>query len=490
MATFLEKLESRVQEADSLVCIGLDPYPEELPDVSKLAVQTSRALQMSKAAQDYCLRLIEATADVAAAFKPNIAFFEAYGPKGISALQEVIAAIPARVPVILDAKRGDIASTASAYAQAAFQTLETDAITVNPLLGKDSLAPFIGNPEKGAFLLCKTSNPGSADFQDLSVIGEKGQPPLTIYETIARLAQDWNANKNIGLVVGATYPEALARVRALAPDLWILSPGVGPQGGDLQATLQAGLRPDGMGVLISTSRSIARAPSPRQAAIDLRDAINRTRQAIREKAAAPPLPGALPPLLAPIADGLLDTGCIRFGQFTLKSGASSPIYIDLRQLVSYPGLLAQVAAAYMPILRGLSFDRLAAIPYAAIPIATAISLQSGWSLIYPRKEAKAYGTMSDIEGAFKPGEQVVLIDDLATTGGSKVEAIEKLNAAGLKVEDVVVLVNRQSGATGMLKQSGFRLHAVLSLSQLLDYWERSGKVLASEIATVRLFLQR
>ena len=147
-----------------------------------------------------------------------------------------------------------------------------------------------------------------------------------------------------------------------------------------------------------------------------------------------------------LADGLLDAGCIKFGEFTLKSGLISPIYIDLRMLVSYPGLLAVVAQSYLPLLSGLQFSRIAGLPYAAIPIATAISLAGNYPMIYPRKEVKAYGTKAEIEGEYHPGETIVVIDDLATTGGSKFEAIEKLTGAGLVVKDVVVLVDRQSGA--------------------------------------------
>jgi uridine monophosphate synthetase len=146
---------------------------------------------------------------------------------------------------------------------------------------------------------------------------------------------------------------------------------------------------------------------------------------------------------ARLADALLGAGCIKFGQFTLKSGLISPIYLDLRQLVAFPRLLDDVAAAYVKILRRLSFDRLAALPYAALPIGTAVSLQGNWPMIYPRKEAKTYGTKADIEGIFQPGETVAVVDDLATTGGSKFEAIEKLTAAGLKVRDVIVLIDRQ-----------------------------------------------
>jgi uridine monophosphate synthetase len=191
-----------------------------------------------------------------------------------------------------------------------------------------------------------------------------------------------------------------------------------------------------------------------------------------------------------LADSLLQAGCVRFGEFTLKSGLSSPIYLDLRQLVSYPKLLAQVAAAYAAILEKLQFDRLAALPYAALPIGTAVSLLGNWPLIYPRKEAKEYGTRAEIEGFFQPGEQVVVIDDLTTTGGSKFEAIEKLTAAGLKVKDVVVLIDRQSGASQALAQAGLALHAVFTLGELLDGWEANGRLPGEQIAAVRDFLKK
>jgi uridine monophosphate synthetase len=193
--------------------------------------------------------------------------------------------------------------------------------------------------------------------------------------------------------------------------------------------------------------------------------------------------------LSTLADGLLSAGCIKFGEFTLKSGLKSPIYIDLRRVISYPKLLEQIAESYLPILRPLSFERIAGLPYAAIPIATAISLQGNYPMIYPRKEVKTYGTKAEIEGDFQAGETALVIDDLATTGGSKFEAIEKLTAVGLKVKDIVVLVDRQSGAKESLEQAGYALHAVLTITQLLDYYESTGKVEKDKIAETRKFLE-
>lgn len=283
MESFFSFLEKRVDDCSSLLCVGLDPH------VSDLSEPTARG------ALDFSLNLVKQTARYAAAFKPNAAFFEQFGAEGWTALKTVIEAIQQQsdrmgsmIPVVLDAKRGDISSTAEAYAKAAFETLGAHCITLSPYLGKDSIDPFIGNPEKGVFLLCKTSNPGASDLQDLIVVradvpvrpdcddnvkGEHAGSPRPLYIHVAHLAQTWNTKNNIGLVVGATQPEALARVRAAAPSLWFLSPGVGTQGGDLETALKAGLRKDGKGMLIPISRGISRAENPGLAAAKLRDEI-------------------------------------------------------------------------------------------------------------------------------------------------------------------------------------------------------------------------
>jgi uridine monophosphate synthetase len=267
MESFFSFLEKRVDDSSSLLCVGLDPHVSDLPSPT------------ADAALSFCLNLVKQTARYAAAFKPNAAFFEVLGPGGWRALKRVIEAIReesdrfgSMIPVILDAKRGDIASTAEAYAKSAFEELGAHAITLNPYLGRDSIEPFIQDREKGVFLLCKTSNPGASDLQDL-MVDVQAQHLVPLHVHIARLAQSWNTRNNIGLVVGATQPEALARVRAAAPELWFLGPGVGTQGADAESALRAGLRQDGKGMLISVSRGIARAEDPGRAAAELRDEI-------------------------------------------------------------------------------------------------------------------------------------------------------------------------------------------------------------------------
>ena len=455
---FFEALERRARQADSLLCVGIDPRGTDPATV-----------------REECLRLVDATARHACAFKPNSAFFEALGADGMTVLRDVIASVPDGIPVILDAKRGDIADTAEAYATAAFDRLGAQAITLSPYLGGEALRPFLSRPERGAFVLCKTSNPGADEFQALRV------DDASLFEVVARHAQGWNAHGNVGLVVGATDPEALARARAAAPALWFLVPGVGAQGGDLQAALAAGLRPDGLGLLINVSRSIARAADPGAEAKRVRDEINAARAArSASRTAASPC--------AQLARDLVASQCVRFGEFKLKSGILSPIYLDLRRLVSHPPILKRVAGAYAAKLRELRFDRIAGIPYAALPIATAVALEMDRALIYPRRETKDYGTKAVIEGDHAAGETIVVIDDLATTGGSKIEAIRKLEEAGLRVRDVVVLIDRGQGAGPMLAEAGYRLHAVAGLPELLDEWLGSGAITSAQHDQVRTFL--
>lgn len=461
---FYRWLEEAARRNNSLLCVGLDPRPERLEPGDDLF--------------SFNRRIVDATRDLVCAYKPNFAFYEAAGPVGLEALRRSVAYIheTADLPVLLDAKRGDIGSTARAYARAAFEVWGADALTVNPYLGGDSVAPFTAYADKGVFLLCHTSNPGATDLQTLPC------PSRPLYEHVAQQAATWGT----GLVVGATYPQALARVRALAPEAWILLPGVGAQGGDLEAALAAGLREDGLGVVVSSSRGIIYAGDPRQAALGLRRQINETR--------AKPMAPAYD-FRAALTLALADIGAIQFGTFTLASGKTSPIYVDLRLLASHPEVLRQVAYAYAELIRresGIqppsSVIRLAAIPYAALPIGTAVALELGLPLIYPRKEVKAHGTAQPIEGEFQPGERAVVLDDLITTGGSKLAAIGPLEAAGLVVRDVVVLIDREQGGGKDLAEAGYQLHAVLRLSEMLDLLVEAGRIRPGQRDQVVTFL--
>jgi uridine monophosphate synthetase len=474
MTTFIDKLKARVKAADSLLCVGLDPSPQMFSGKDRSPAHAALALNR---------RTIEATRDLACAFKPNIAFYEALGLPGFGVLTETLAMIPDDIPVILDAKRADVGSTSEGYATFVFDVLDVDAVTVNPYLGGDALAPFLGRTERGIFVLCRTSNPGARDLQDLNADG------IPLYQQVAHLAQTWNAAGNVCMVMGATYPSEMAWARQNFPQMWFLVPGIGAQGGDLDSAVRAGLGGNAEGIIVSASRAIMGATDPAAAATRMRGAINAIRR--EQPAAATVSSGGQTVASRQIQElvlGLYDAGCVQFGEFTLKSGQKSPIYLDLRRIVADAGLLRMVARAYERMLTPLTFDRLAAIPYAGLPIGTAVALEMNRPLIYPRREVKGYGMGRAIEGVFKQGETVAIIDDLITTGGSKVEALAPLTAAGLKVRDIAVLIDREQGGAAELAAHGLQLHSVLTMRALLDVLAQRGRISAEEQAKVLAFL--
>ena len=244
--TFLDMLGAAERQNDSLLCIGLDPDPARFPG----ALQGD-----AHRIYDFCAAIVDEVADLAIAFKPQIAYFAAHRAEDqLERLEAHMRRAAPQVPVILDAKRGDIGSTAGQYALEAFERYGADAVTLSPFMGFDSVAPYLAYHGKGAFLLCRTSNPGGDDLQSQRLASVEGQPRL--YEHIARLAQGpWNTNGQLGLVVGATYPAEIERVRALAPTLPLLIPGVGAQGGDAAATVRAGWRRDAP-IVVNSSRAI------------------------------------------------------------------------------------------------------------------------------------------------------------------------------------------------------------------------------------------
>ena len=484
--SFYAKLEDAAHRNNTLLCVGLDPTPEACPDRFLTAARDSQELPdgtddtTCQALLAWNKSVIETTSDFVCCYKPNIAFYEALGQPGMTLLRATIAAVPQYIPVLLDAKRGDIGSTAVAYARACFDELGADAVTLSPYLGEDSISPFAAYEDKGLFVLCHTSNPSAGSIQRLTAgDGQKDDGNDLLFLRIAEEAVSWSPA--VGLVVGATYPEALADVRAVAPDAWLLAPGIGAQGGDLDAALKAGLRADGFGVLVAATRSVTQADDPRQAAALIREGINTARaQSLAAKDSeatdAATQESSIPEPHRKLIIGLAELGALQFGDFTLASGKKSSMYVDLRLLVSSPNLMRTAAAAYAKKLAALQFDRIAGVPYAALPIGMAVALASGVPLIYNRKESKSHGLGKDIEGLWQSGERVVIIEDVITTGGSIVSSVELFRAAGLVVEDAIVLLDRQQGGVENLQKAGIRVHSVLSLGDVLDLLSETGHI--------------
>lgn len=239
--SFIEKLLSASRRNNSLLCVGLDPDPVLMPEVDVV---------------EWARQIIEATKDLVCAYKPNFAFFEALGVDGMTKLDEVLRHIPEHIPVIGDAKRSDIGSTARKYARAVFEVLGCDAVTVNPFLGRDSIEPFIDYADRAVFVLCHTSNPGAADLQQLPCLVPSSAEPVPLYEVVAAKVREWNTNGNLGLVIGATQPLPLRRVREMCPDLPLLIPGIGAQRGNLASAVRNGVDADGEKAIITASRQV------------------------------------------------------------------------------------------------------------------------------------------------------------------------------------------------------------------------------------------
>ncbi|MEM7128044.1 MAG: orotidine-5'-phosphate decarboxylase [Chloroflexota bacterium] len=501
---FYEKLVKAIEHNESLLCIGLDPVAGLIPDryrANQYAPQitTDEYLAWHQA-------IIAETCTSVCAYKPNIAFYEAMGAQGMNLLRKTMELIPAEIPVILDAKRGDIGSTASAYAAACFEELHADAVTLSPYLGRDSIAPFMDYEDKGLFILCHTSNPGAGDFQlleiaDWSQLDRESNWPLYLH--VASQATGWSPQ--VGLVVGATFPDAMRAVRQVAPNAFILAPGIGTQGGDLESTIEAGIRSDRSGMIINASRSIATAPSHGDAANALRIAINKARESISTFAPARPqqplaaksttvssttstVEESKQSELEKICIELAELGAIKFGAFTLASGMTSPFYIDLRLVVSRPTLLKQIAAAYTPLLSELTYDRIAGVPYAGLPIAVALATHTNVPMLYTRKERKEHGLGKDVEGDWHPGERVVVIEDVITSGGSILDSVLRLRALGLIVEDAIVLIDREHNGEERLQLAGVRLHSVIGLSDLLHILVESGHLNEDKLEEIIRFV--
>ncbi len=483
--TFFSRLEDRCRRINSVLCVGLDPRVE--------ARDSQEAYEKILSAND---RILQATLPYTVCDKPNIAFYEAWGSGGLLALEETLRRIPEEVPVLVDAKRGDIGATAEAYAQALVDRLGADGVTLAPYMGRDTAEAFLRRPGTGVFILCRTSNPGAGELQDLRVETASGTAPggeapgeapgEPLYLQTADRALAWSSR--VGLVAAGNDAEALGRLRRRHPEAWFLSPGIGAQGGTMEEAVAAGIRKDGLGILAVVARGIAGAEDPGAKAAELTRELN----AAREKAlgGGNPEKPALPADRRRLFQGLLDTGSFQTGRFTLKSGKISPFYIDMRRAGAEPRLLKQLGRAYAQLIRQLpggNPDRIAGIPVAALPLAAAASLETGIPMIYPRMQQKKHGTGNRIEGDWEPGQRVLLLDDLITTGKSKLEAAEILRESGLIVEDLAVILERGRQGRRDMEGADIRLHAWAQVEELFDFCRDLGVIGQGEYQAMRDF---
>jgi len=460
---FLDKLNAAIEQNQSVLYLGLDPNPELLPVHYGTPENSS---DLMHCLQDWLHFLIKQSADLVCAYKPTLGFYTALGAPGIELLQTTLAAIPAHIPIILDATHGDLNSS-SIFAETIFEHWQVDAVTISPYPGQDLAAPFLIYTDKAIVVLCYTSNPAAIPIQQYPT--EKS--PL--YLQVVKEAQTWGTPEQVALEVGVAGADVLAKIRAIAPERLILARSIWAEGNDLAQTLTAGLNPSGNGLIIPIPQDILSRPEPKIEILDLCETINQARIRIthENQACSVWFPDLNLPEQNPNTELILqlhDLGCIMFGQYVQASGATFPYYIDLRKIISNPQIFDRIISAYAEILQQLKFDRIAGIPYGALPTATGLALRMNYPMIFPRKEVKAHGTRRLVEGHFNPGETVVVVDDILISGKSVMEGAEKLKSTGLNVEDIVVLIDHEKGVKDRLKQNGYRGHSVLSISEIAE----------------------
>lgn len=471
------RVAQAIAQQNSLLCVGLDPVYEKLP-------AEYRTGNVAEDIVAYNRRIIDRAAPYAAAFKPQYKCYSAEGEAGIAALRHTCAYIKERhphIPIILDAKYADIGHVLERCAHEAFDLFGVDAVTAMPAPGRQALAPLFSRPGRGCFMVVRTSNPGADELQDIHTAS--GDP---LYAEIARKVAAWNELGNVGLVGPATDPPVLARIRQAAPHLPILCPGVGAQGGDVEAAVAAGLDRGGAGLLINVSRAIMEAADPGEAARNWRDTMNEARARHTTGQTT-----AHPGLIEDVIRQMHEIGAIRFEPVTLKSGLVSPYYNNLRVLASYPPLLRKVAALMAQTMQaaGVRPDLLVGIAEAGIPLAVALSQHTGIPAGYVRSSAKQHGTKRMVEGAWQPGATAVLVDDVVSDGASKLEVLGHLQEAGLQVRDIVVLVDRGQGGTEVMSRHGLNCYAAVKMDDVLGILLEAGKITQRQVEESHRFMQ-
>jgi len=501
---FFVQLTDAIAERQSLLVTGLDPNPEMLQSWAHRRGMAGRSFLSQ--ARHWIKAVIEATADHVCAYKPSLGFYQSLGPVGLELLREVRELVPLEVPLIVDAKHGDLNSS-SALASYLFRDLGADAVTLSPLAGQDIAAPFLLYPDKAVVVTCHSSNPASRILQHHP---DESDP---LYIRIVQECQRWGTPDQLLLEVGTSDPAVLARVRQEAPERFLILRSLWAEEDRLDALLEAGLSPSADGLLLPLPQNLLVEDDMAERAEQLKHRISARREHWLERrpqvgeacslwlpeprrpAAAPAPPAAAgatkgdSAAIDQLVLDLFDIGCLLFGEYVQASGAVFNYYIDLRQIISDPNLFHRVLHAYGTLLEGLSFDRIAGIPYGALPTATGLSLQLHKPLIYPRKEVKAHGARRLIEGDFEEGDRVVVIDDILITGGSVLEGIGKLESSGLVVENVVVFIDHggaaDRSARQRLERAGYRFHAVLDIQRITAVLHGTGRLSGEQAAVLR-----
>ncbi|MFM7652472.1 MAG: bifunctional orotidine-5'-phosphate decarboxylase/orotate phosphoribosyltransferase [Vulcanococcus sp.] len=510
---FFVQLTEAIAERQSLLMTGLDPNPEMLQSWAQRRGMANRSFLSQ--ARHWIKAVVEETSPHVCAIKASLGFYQALGPLGLELLLEVRDLVPRDLPLIIDAKHGDLNSS-TALAHYLFRDLAVDAVTLSPLAGQDIAAPFLLYADKAVVITCRSSNPAAKRIQ----YHPSEADPLFLQ--IVRECQLWGTPDQLLLEVGTSDPAVLAQVRQAAPERVLMLRSIWSEEERLDGLLQAGLNPTADGLLLPLPQNLLVEDDLGEQAAALKAMINRRRDRWLAQQPEPPagscavwLPGsedgdasqgatqagaaAAPggsirstasgadPLASLILE-LFDIGCLLFGEYMQASGAVFNYYVDLRQIISDPNLFHRVLHSYCGLLEQLSFDRIAGIPYGSLPTATGLSLALHKPLIYPRKEVKAHGARRLIEGDFNDGDTVVVVDDILITGGSVLEGIGKLESSGLTVRDVVVFIDhggeRDRHARERLAAAGYTTHAVLDIARITRVLLEAGRLTPEQAAVL------
>ncbi|MBE9234756.1 bifunctional orotidine-5'-phosphate decarboxylase/orotate phosphoribosyltransferase [Anabaena aphanizomenioides LEGE 00250] len=472
---FFDKLNTAISQNQSLLFVGLDPNPEMIP----ARYQSS---DLITGLESWLQCMIAETADFVCAYKPTLGFYQVLGVPGLELLMRTLKSIPVHIPIILDAKHSDL-NTSSVFAHSIFTEWQVDAVTLSPYTGQDHVAPFLVYPDKSVFILCCTSNPGAATVQQYP-----HNSPL--YLQVVQESKTWGTPEQLCLEVGTTNAEVLKSIRSLAPERIIMARSIWAGEGNIKQILAAGLNANGDGLLIPVSQDMLGSANLSEEIQFLRREINEFRGEFIHDASSCEVWFSDVDVQDkhPHQDLILqlfDIGCIMFGEFVQASGATFPYYIDLRKIISNPQVFNQVLSAYEEILKNLTFDRLAGIPYGSLPTATGLSLRLDCPMIFPRKEVKAHGTRRVIEGNFHPGETVAVVDDILISGKSVMEGAEKIQSVGLKVNDIVVFIDHEKGVKDRLKANGYCGHSVLTISEIVTTLHEVGRINDEQLLAFR-----